>query len=208
MSDFTTRTLAFIRNAVSRLSPPSDDGERSECNIQQCRRCSLLLDFSVSSDMQSLHLHRLPRPPFFTHPVVSLSLFFDARLCLLASPLHQLLRILISTHLLLLLSSSPRLLRHCISRFSFRGWWRRLSRTVLLFTRLPWECVQQIRNYCKLLPQRERGFPAHKFRIHGGHGPAIEFLLAINAPPRMKGAGSDRPDRPTDRSARGWFGRA
>lgn len=43
------QTPAFIRGADL---PGSDDGKRGECNIQQCRRCSLLLDFSVSSDMQ------------------------------------------------------------------------------------------------------------------------------------------------------------
>lgn len=102
------RTPAFIRGADS---PGSDDGKRGECNIQQCRRCSLLLDFSVSSDMQPLCRRGggkredllLPIPTFLSLPWRASvfrraqSLFhqllwiFTSRVFLIPSPCHAIL---------------------------------------------------------------------------------------------------------------------
>lgn len=165
-------------------SPGSDDG--GECNIQQCRRCSLLLDFSVSSDMQpargkaSSYLSRL------------FSLFPDVSSAALKPLFHQLLWIFTSR-----LFPVPSPLSRCTSRFRHHdgdedGWCRHGGR--LSFTRLP-----PVRcNYCKL-PPRQRGFP-----------PFINFVRRIRTRDRIficdkcaaEGeGGSDRTnERPADRA--------
>lgn len=112
--------------------------------------------------MQPLHFPRRSSATFF-YSSRRFPLFFDARLYLSASPP----------------SASPNphfyapfaLLSSRLAALHFAFF---ISRTVTeavvtrrgLFycLRGSHECVQQICNYCKLLPQRERGFPAHKFR--------------------------------------------
>lgn len=138
------RTPAFIRGADS---PASDDGQHGECNIQQYQRCSLLLDFSVSSDMQPLYRWGGKKASSYLSRVFSL--FLDVPVSFAALSLSS-----ISFSESLPLALLPLVTLYCMSPSSSFDGDEDGCRTEAVYCLrgfAPTKCVRRC-NYCKLSP--------------------------------------------------------